>query len=342
MTARSSHEVTQLLQAWSDGEQGALQELIPLVYGEMHRLAKRYMAGERPGHTLQTTALVNEAYLKLVDSNHMNWRNRAHFFAVAAQLMRRILIDFARSRPEKKPRGGTAFLWRAERRGNRRGAEGFRRHRDERLEAGQDVASARTSWGETRWSRNVGARLSRYFGRRWSARRTSGPLLSKKPQPGAYYILPALGGPERKLANAYKEPGGSGVSWSPDGKYLAVADCGAKQNLPAGIFFISVENGERRESKIELPASYVTAPSFSPDGKYLAFISGPGPLSCDVYVAPVSGGKPRALTSVHAYLNGVAWTPDGRQVVFDSNHQGLSTLSFRACGPRNLMKMVSS
>ncbi len=75
---------------------------MPLVYGELHRLAKRYMARERSGHTLQTTALVNEAYLKLIDSNHMSWRNRAHFFAVAAQLMRRILIDFARSRRSLK------------------------------------------------------------------------------------------------------------------------------------------------------------------------------------------------------------------------------------------------
>ncbi len=102
MTVRSAHDVTQLLQAWSDGDQAALEKLVPLVYGELHRLAKRYMARERPGHTLQTTALVNEAYFKLIDSNHMNWRNRTHFFAVAAQLMRRILIDHARSRRSLK------------------------------------------------------------------------------------------------------------------------------------------------------------------------------------------------------------------------------------------------
>jgi len=102
-----AHEVTQLLQAWSDGDEGALQKLMPLVYKELHQLARRYMAGERSGHTLQTSALVNEAYLRLVDVKKVNWQDRAHFFAVSAQLMRRILVDFARSRRSLK-RGGDA------------------------------------------------------------------------------------------------------------------------------------------------------------------------------------------------------------------------------------------
>jgi len=106
MIQPSPKEVTQLLLAWSNGEQAALEKLIPLVYDELHRLAHHYMAGERPGHTLQTTALVNEAYLRLVDSRHMRWQNRAHFFAVSAQLMRRILVDFARSRRNLKRGGG--------------------------------------------------------------------------------------------------------------------------------------------------------------------------------------------------------------------------------------------
>jgi RNA polymerase sigma-70 factor (ECF subfamily) len=106
LTGPSPHEVTHLLQAWTDGDQRALEELMPLVYGELHRLAKRYMAGERSGHTLQTTALVNEAYLKLIETHRMNWRSRAHFFAVSAQLMRRILIDFARSRRSLKREAG--------------------------------------------------------------------------------------------------------------------------------------------------------------------------------------------------------------------------------------------
>jgi len=98
-------EVTQLLRAWSEGDEQALEKLMPLVYAELHRLARRYMAGERPGHTLQTSALVNEAYLRLVDVRILNWQNRAHFFGVSAQLMRRILVDFARSRRSLK-RGG--------------------------------------------------------------------------------------------------------------------------------------------------------------------------------------------------------------------------------------------
>ncbi len=97
-------DVSELLRAWSDGDQGALDRLTPIVYDELHRLARRYMQGERPGHSLQTTALVNEAYTRLVDYKRMQWENRAHFFAVSAQLMRRILVDYARRHNLK--RGG--------------------------------------------------------------------------------------------------------------------------------------------------------------------------------------------------------------------------------------------
>lgn len=93
-----NHAVTQLLKSWSAGDEEALEKLTPLVYGQLHQIARRYMRAERSGHTLQATALVNEAYLKLVDSGKVNWQDRAHFFAVSARLMRRILIDFARSR----------------------------------------------------------------------------------------------------------------------------------------------------------------------------------------------------------------------------------------------------
>jgi len=98
----SRQDVTALLQAWRGGDDDALARLTPLVYSELHRLANRYMRGERAGHTLQTTALVNEAYIRLVDSSRVQWQNRAHFFAVAAQLMRRILVDFARRRKYQK------------------------------------------------------------------------------------------------------------------------------------------------------------------------------------------------------------------------------------------------
>jgi RNA polymerase sigma-70 factor, ECF subfamily len=98
--------VTKLLLAWGGGDDAALHELLPLVHEELHRLARRYMYGERAGHTLQTTALVNEAYLRLIDSRRVCWQNRAHFFAISAQLMRRILVDFARSRRYQKRGGG--------------------------------------------------------------------------------------------------------------------------------------------------------------------------------------------------------------------------------------------
>src|SRR5262245_40131973 len=105
MASLSREEVTQLLLAWRQGEQVALEKLVPLVHKELRRLAHRYMSGEREGNTLQTTALVNEAYLRLVDSSQVEWQNRSHFLAIAAQLMRRVLVDFARARNYQK-RGG--------------------------------------------------------------------------------------------------------------------------------------------------------------------------------------------------------------------------------------------
>jgi len=107
MAAPSTHEITELLVAWSDGDQAALEKLTPLVYQELHRLAHGYLRGERAGDTLQTTALAHEAYLRLVGASQMRWQNRAHFFAVSAQLMRHILVDFARARRNLK-RGGDA------------------------------------------------------------------------------------------------------------------------------------------------------------------------------------------------------------------------------------------
>jgi RNA polymerase sigma factor (TIGR02999 family) len=106
MQTHSPKEITRLLVAWGDGDQSALEQLAPLVESELHRLAHHYMGRERPGHTLQTSALVNEAYIRLIDWKNVRWQNRAHFFAVSAQLMRRILVDFARDRQYLKRGGG--------------------------------------------------------------------------------------------------------------------------------------------------------------------------------------------------------------------------------------------
>jgi RNA polymerase sigma factor (TIGR02999 family) len=106
MATDSLEEVTLLLLAWSDGDQAALDKLVPLVYEELHRLAHHYISRERPGNTLQTTALAHEAYLRLVDANRVRWQNRNHFFAVAAQTMRHILVDLARTRHNLKRGGG--------------------------------------------------------------------------------------------------------------------------------------------------------------------------------------------------------------------------------------------
>jgi RNA polymerase sigma factor (TIGR02999 family) len=104
--ASPAADVTQLLVAWGGGDESAFEALAPLVYDELRRLARRSMGGERAGHTLQATALVNEAYLRLVDINRVQWQNRAHFFAMSARLMRRILVDFARSKHSQKRGAG--------------------------------------------------------------------------------------------------------------------------------------------------------------------------------------------------------------------------------------------
>jgi RNA polymerase sigma factor (TIGR02999 family) len=105
MTEFSAQEITALLKEWSGGDRKALDKIIPLVYDELHRLAHSYLRRERIGHTLQTTALVNEAYLRLINSREIKWRDRAHFLAISANIMRRILVDFARSKKYKKNSG---------------------------------------------------------------------------------------------------------------------------------------------------------------------------------------------------------------------------------------------
>jgi RNA polymerase sigma factor (TIGR02999 family) len=104
------NDVTELLVAWSSGNQAARDQLMSAVYEELHRLARRYMRREAPGHTLQTSALLNEAFLRLVDQKNVHWQNRAHFYGIAAQMMRRILVDYARSRNYEKRGGGTRAL----------------------------------------------------------------------------------------------------------------------------------------------------------------------------------------------------------------------------------------
>ena len=106
MRTPSTEEVTGILLAWGQGDEAALEKLMPLVYAELKRLARHYLKGERAGNVLQTTALVNEAYLRLIDARRVQWQNRAHFFAISAQLMRRVLVDAARKRNFQKRGGG--------------------------------------------------------------------------------------------------------------------------------------------------------------------------------------------------------------------------------------------
>ena len=110
MASGSAPDVTQLLLSWSQGDQGALEQLMPLVYGELRRLASSYLRRERSNHTLQSTALVHEAFMRLVNQQDVQWRNRAHFYAIAAQMIRRILVDYARSQHAEKRGSGAVKL----------------------------------------------------------------------------------------------------------------------------------------------------------------------------------------------------------------------------------------
>jgi len=151
MQTHSPNEITRLLTAWTDGDQSALEKLVPLVESELHRLAHHYMGRERPGHTLQTSALVNEAYIRLIDWKNVRWQNRAHFFAVSAQLMRRILVDFARERNYLKRGGGALQVSLAE-------AESLRLERSDDLVA-LDEALAKLSQFDDRKGRVVELRF---------------------------------------------------------------------------------------------------------------------------------------------------------------------------------------
>ena len=152
-----SADVTSLLVAWSEGDEAALARLVPQVYAELHRLAHHYMRAERPGHTLQTTALVNEAYLRLVDTKRIRWESRAHFLGVAAQAMRHILCDYARDRRRLK-RGGDATRLPLD---VLEGVDGLLALSDERLDtiAALDEALGRLAAEEPRWARVVECRF---------------------------------------------------------------------------------------------------------------------------------------------------------------------------------------
>ena len=147
---------------------------------------------------------------------------------------------------------------------------------------------------------------------------------------GAYYLVPALGGAERKLADAYAIPGVFGltrqiVDWSPDGKFLAAADLLNPQDGRPSVLLISIESGQRR-AVVSQPAGFLASPIFSPDGKMIAFAAGAGFLAQDLYVVPVSGGEPKRLTADGRYLNGMSWTADGKQIVFSTDRGGLQSL----------------
>jgi Tol biopolymer transport system component len=144
---------------------------------------------------------------------------------------------------------------------------------------------------------------------------------------GAYYVIPALGGAERKIGEAYVEyyVFGRCIDWSLDGKYLIVADRMLPEDSRSSILLLSIEDGQRKVL-VPQPALYIATPTLSPNGNLVAYVEGAGFLAGDIHVAPVSGGQPRRLTSDGRFLGGLAWTPDGKEIVFASNRGGLDRL----------------
>src|SRR5882724_6485383 len=142
---QAPQNVTQLLIGWSNGDKQALDALVPLVYDELRRQASRYLRRERMGHTLQTTALIHEAYLRLVDQRNVHWQNRAHFFGIAAQLMRRILVDHARTKKRAK-RGGSDVRISLSEATLKSPAQNLDIDRETRLEHGEGLVTSRNQW----------------------------------------------------------------------------------------------------------------------------------------------------------------------------------------------------
>ena len=180
--ASSGKEVTQLLRAWSGGDESALDQLIPLAYGELHLLARHYMAQERPGHTLQATALVNEAYLRLANDGPVDFQGRAHFFAISARAMRRILVDWASVQNAQKRGGDAPVLELPEdlaldqdgKQRDGRSAQRFGRNHSKGLELYEELAASRAEPGAPTWKLSAGGRSSSYTIRPWSKRRAGG------------------------------------------------------------------------------------------------------------------------------------------------------------------------
>ena len=314
--AEAASAVTTLLRAWRRGDQAAFERLTPLVYDQLRRRARHYLRGERPNHTLRPTALVHEAYLRLVNLNQVDWQDRSHFFALAARQMRRILVDSARARRYHKRGGGAVSVT-------------F----DEALAApaGSGLRRARR---RPRAARS--ARRTEGSGRRTAIFRSIS-FTSFTSGEGELFRIPSRGGSPEQLTSdisAWEYTG----SVSPDGTTLLFW-----KTLPSQSDLMTMPI-EPRGSPVpftDSPSVGETSPTFSPDGRWVAYDSNESG-SREVHVRPFPGPGEGFRVSPHGGA-GPAWSRDGREIVYQRRQEIWAVAvqpgsTFRHANPRMLFK----
>ncbi len=305
MSESNTQEVTELLQKWSGGDADALEQLTPVIYSELHRIAKRYMNRERDGHTLQTTALVNEAYMRLIDWKTARWENRAHFFGVSAQLMRRILVDFARKRPkvanddreltraELSP-DGKQFLMRQ-----------IRRTQDDIVIINREGNTWRDLTNDLPYDRYP----------RWSPDGSQIAFASDRGGGYEIWICNSDGTNLRQITFQVNPVSGTSFpTWSPDGKRLIY-------NYQSRTYLLDLSKPWNEQTPEEIPqtenGAYLVTWDWSPDGKKLVGFYAVKDKGIGVY-----SFETKSFVKISNSADTIpSFLPDSRHIVFTEGHK---------------------